>query len=63
VWFLAGIGARNVLLVACTVWFLVSSGRVPAARPAPSGGTGRVPSEDRAEPAEPEPLASLATTA
>jgi len=63
VWFLAGIGARNVLLVVCTVWFLVSSGRVPAAHPAPSGDTGRVPPQDRVESAEPEPLPSLATTA
>jgi hypothetical protein len=62
-WFLAGIGARNVLLVVCTVWFLVSSGRVPAAHPAPSGDTGRVPPQDRVESAEPEPLPSLATTA
>jgi hypothetical protein len=62
-WFLAGIGARNVLLVVCTVWFLISSGRVPAAHPAPSVGTGHVPSEDRVEPGEPEPLASLVTTA
>ena len=35
VWFLAGIGVRNVLLVVCTVWFLVSSRKDPAAEPAP----------------------------
>jgi hypothetical protein len=34
-WFLAGIGARNVLLVVCTVWFLVSNGKSPDAEPAP----------------------------
>ena len=33
--FLAGIGVRNVLLVVCTVWFLVSSRKDPAAEPAP----------------------------
>ncbi len=59
-WFLAGIGVRNVLLVVCTVWFLVGSGRVPAAQPAPTGDAGRVPPPDRVEPAEPAPLATTA---
>jgi len=62
VWFLVGIGARNVLLVACTVGFLVGSGRIPAARPAPSGDAGRVPAPGQVDPLEPAPLTSLTTT-
>jgi hypothetical protein len=63
VWFLAGIAARNVLLVICTVWFMVNSGRGSAVQPAPGDDADRAQPPDRAKPAEPAPLPSLASRA
>jgi hypothetical protein len=54
-WFLAGIAARNLLLVGCTVGFLVSSGRAPDGDRAPGGGD-----LDRARPVDSRTRAHLA---
>jgi hypothetical protein len=64
VWFLAGIAVRNVLLVVCTVLFLLSSGRVSEAVDAPRGADldGAQPA-DRTASTERTPLPQFTTTA